>query len=168
MSFCGARRFAFNWVVGLVKENLEIRRQERAAGVPEAELTPAVSWSARNLSTRWNSVKGEVAPWWREVSMHAFRSGIVDAATALESWSKSKTGNRKGRPVAFPKFKRRGKSIPSVSFVEINHQLSWLHPDVTTFDSCSPSQPRIRTSAGGGGSWSGCTPQSRPGGCTGS
>lgn len=59
--------------------------------------------------------------------MHAFRSGIVDAAQALENWSKSRSGARKGRRVGFPRFKKRDKSVPSVSFVEINHQLSWLH-----------------------------------------
>lgn len=128
MSYCGARRFAYNWALGIVKENLEVRRAEREAGVPEGELTPAVSWSATRLSTLWNSVKADVAPWWREVSMHAFRSGIVDAAQALENWSKSRAGERLGRMVGLPRFKKRDRSVPSVSFVEINHQLSWLHP----------------------------------------
>jgi putative transposase len=59
--------------------------------------------------------------------MHAFRSGIVDAPQALENWSKSRSGERMGRRVGFPRFKKRGKSVPSVSFVDINHQLSWLH-----------------------------------------
>ncbi|MBK5223419.1 MAG: transposase [Acidimicrobiia bacterium] len=127
MSYCGARRFAYNWVLASVKGNLETRRAEREAGVPEAELTPSVPWNAKRLGTLWNSVKGEVAPWWREVSMHAFRSGIVDASQALENWSKSRSGERKGRRVGFPRFKKRNKSVPSVSFVELNHQLSWLH-----------------------------------------
>lgn len=126
-SYCGARRFAYNWVLATVKANLDVRRTEREAGVPEDQLTPAVSWNAKRLSTLWNSVKDEVAPWWREVSMHAFRSGIVDAAQALENWSQSKKGGRRGRRVGFPRFKKRGRSIESVSFVEINHQLSWLH-----------------------------------------
>jgi len=85
VSYCGARRFAYNWVLGLVSENLRVRRAERAAGVAEDRLTPAVSWSAKSLGVRWNQVKDEVAPWWREVSMHAFRSGIVDSATALKN-----------------------------------------------------------------------------------
>lgn len=61
--------------------------------------------------------------------MHAFRSGIVDAAQALDNWDSSRKGKRAGRRVGFPRFKKRDKSVPSVSFVEINHQLSWLHPD---------------------------------------
>ncbi|MGY6502490.1 MAG: IS607 family element RNA-guided endonuclease TnpB [Acidimicrobiales bacterium] len=129
LSYCGARRFAYNWVLATVRDNLEVRRAERAAGVAEDQLTPAVSWKATRLGTLWNQAKGEVAPWWREVSMHAFRSGIVDAAQALDNWSKSRSGERKGRRVGFPRFKKRDKSVPAVSFVEINHQLSWLHPD---------------------------------------
>ncbi len=61
--------------------------------------------------------------------MHAFRSGIVDAAAALQNWADSRSGARKGRRVGFPRFKKRDRSVPTVSFVEINHQLSWLHPD---------------------------------------
>jgi putative transposase len=128
-SYCGARRFAYNWVLRTVAENLEIRRRDREAGVPDHQLVPAISWKATRLSVRWNGVKGEVAPWWPEVSMHAFRSGIVDAAQALENWSKSRSGERGGRRVGFPRFKKRGKCVESVSFVEINHQLSWLHPN---------------------------------------
>ena len=129
VSYCGARRFAYNWVLGLVRENLAVRRAERAAGVAEDRLTPAVSWSAHSLGVRWNRVKDEVAPWWREVSMHAFRSGIVDAATALKNWSESRKGKRKGLKMGFPTLKKKDRCVPSVSFVEINHQLSWLHPD---------------------------------------
>jgi putative transposase len=128
VSYCGARRFAYNWVLGAVKANLETRRSERDAGVSEADPTPAISWKATRLGTLWNQVKAEVAPWWREVSMHAFRSGIVDAAQALENWSTSRSGERRGRRVGFPRSKKRDKTVPSVSFVEINHQLSWLHP----------------------------------------
>jgi putative transposase len=128
VSYCGARRFAYNWALGVVRDNLEVRRSEREAGVPEHELTPTVSWSATRLGTLWNQVKSVVAPWWREVSMHAFRSGVVDAAQALENWSRSRSGERRGRRVGFPRFKKRDRSVPSVSFVEINHQLSWLHP----------------------------------------
>src|SRR5947208_374399 len=129
VSYCGARRFAYNWVISLVSENLAMRRVERAGGVPEDQLTPAVSWSAKSLDMHWHRVRDEVAPWWREVSMHAFRSGIADASSGLKNWLDWQAGKRKGRKVEFPKFKRRDRTVPSVSFVEINHQLSWLHPD---------------------------------------
>jgi len=127
-SYCGARRFAYNWVVSTVLENLAVRRGERAAGVAEESLTPALSWSFQSFDRRWHQVRDEVAPWWREVSMHAFRSGIRDATAGLKNWSDWKAGKRKGPKVEFPKWKKKGRSTLSVSFVEINHQLSWLHP----------------------------------------
>jgi putative transposase len=117
------------------------RRAEREAGVPEGELTPALSWSAYSLTNLFNSVKDEVAPWWREVSMHAFKSGITDAARALENWSKSRRGERKGRRVGFPRYKKRDRSRDTVSFVELNHQLSWLHEDRHHFRLMLPQSP---------------------------
>ncbi len=128
-SYAGAGRFAYNWVVGQVSANLATRRSEREAGVAETELTPALSWSSYGLSKAWNESKAEAAPWWSEVSMHAFRSGITAAADALANFSDSKKGERKGRRVGFPHHKSRRRATPSVSFVEINHQLSWLAPD---------------------------------------
>jgi putative transposase len=128
-SYAGSARVAYNWAVREVSANLFSRRAQREAGVPEADLTPALSWSAYSLSRRWNKAKPEVAPWWQEVSMHAFRSGLNAAAAALGNFSDSKKGERKGRRVGFPHTKSRRRSLPSVSFIEINHQLSWLNPD---------------------------------------
>ncbi len=127
-SYCGAARVAHNWAIAQVKDNLSTRAAERASGVSEDQLTPALSWSAYGLGMAWNQAKEDVAPWWREVSMHAFRSGVTSAAAALKNFSDSKKGARAGRRVGFPGFKSRARSLPAVSFVEINHQLSWLHP----------------------------------------
>jgi putative transposase len=128
-SYCGAARFASNWAIGQVAANLKSRRAEREAGVDEGELTPALSWSAFSLGKRWTEAKAEVAPWWQEVSMHAFRSGTAAAAAALANFSDSKKGLRSGLRVGFPRPKSRRRSTPSVSFVEINHQLSWFAAD---------------------------------------
>lgn len=128
-NYAGAGRFAYNWVVGQVSANLAARRSEREAGVAETDLTPALSWSSYGLSKAWNESKAQAAPWWSEVSMHAFRSGITAAADALANFSDSKKGGRKGRRVGFPQHKSRRRCTPAVSFVEINHQLSWLAPD---------------------------------------
>ncbi|HVA08994.1 MAG TPA: RNA-guided endonuclease TnpB family protein [Acidimicrobiales bacterium] len=126
-SYAGAARFAYNWAVGEVSANLSVRRAQHEAGVAEADLAPALSWSAYGLSKCWNESKIEVAPWWQEVSMHAFRSGLSAAAGALGNFSASKKGERKGKRVGFPHRKSRRRSVPSVSFVELNHQLSWLN-----------------------------------------
>ncbi len=128
-SYAGSRRRAYNWVLDEVRENLKIRSSERAAGVTEEDLTPSLSWSAFSLNKAFNAAKDEMAPWWREVSMHAFRSGITDASSALKNFSDSKKGTRAGRRVGFPNVKTRNRCVPSISFVELNHQLSWLHHD---------------------------------------
>ncbi len=125
-SYAGAARRAHNWALEQVQSNLSIRSVERATGTPEARLTQPLSWSAYSLNKLWNESKEAEAPWWRQVSMHAFRSGVRDAAAGLANFSDSKKGARAGRRVGFPNFKSRNRSTPSVSFVEINHQLSWL------------------------------------------
>ena len=128
-SYCGATRVAHNRALNQVKENLSVRDAERKAGVAEVDLTPSLSWSKFSLQRQWNSVKADVAPWWSDVSMHAFRSGATAAADGLANFSASRKGTRAGRPVGFPRFKSRHKATLSVSFVEINHQLSWLRAD---------------------------------------
>jgi putative transposase len=128
-SYCGAARFAYNWAIGEVSDNLTVRRTERDAGVAEDRLTSAISWSAYSLNKAWNAAKSETAPWWREVSMHAFRSGVTAASQALANFSESKNGTRAGRRVGFPRYKFRRRATPSVTFTENNHQLSWLADD---------------------------------------
>ncbi len=43
---CGAQRYAYNVGLTLVKTNLDQRAAERSYGIPDDQLTPAVSWSA--------------------------------------------------------------------------------------------------------------------------
>jgi putative transposase len=143
-SYCGAARFAHNWALGQVKGNLSVRAEEREAGILDADLTPSQSWSAYSLGKEWNAAKYEAAPWWIEVSMHAFRSGVAAAAAALDNFRASKKGTRKGRTVGFPRFKSRDRAKPSVTFVEINHQASWFEaPDVMA-GRTSPNGHRLR------------------------
>ena len=44
-SYCGAARFAYNWTIGLVKENLDVRSRERGGGFAEGNLTTSLSWT---------------------------------------------------------------------------------------------------------------------------
>ena len=106
-SHCGAQRFAFNFGLALVGANLDQRAAERSYGVAEADLIPAVSWSAYGLRRAWNSAKHDVAPWWAENSKEAYSSGLANLAAALSNWSSSRSGQRVGRKVAFPRFKGR-------------------------------------------------------------
>lgn len=110
VSHCGAARFAFNWGLARVKAALDQREAERAAGVAEGELSPAVSWSAYSLRKAWNTVKHEVAPWWAENSKEAYASGLANLADALSNWKASRMGQRAGKPMGFPRFRsKRGR-----------------------------------------------------------
>jgi transposase len=72
-----------------------------------------------------------VHPWHRDVSIHAFRTGLDNAALALKNFSESQSGKRRGRRVGFPRFKNR-HSRQAVTFVEladgVDHR-HWINPD---------------------------------------
>jgi putative transposase len=126
-NYLGAARFSFNWALAQVKDNLAVRAAERAAGATEEYLTPAVPWSKYSLRKQFNAQKAEAAPWAGEVAKHCFDTGINQAADALRNWSDARHGRRKGQ-MRFPRFRTKRRPMQSVSFVELNHQLSWLHP----------------------------------------
>jgi putative transposase len=130
-SYVGSMRVAYNWALGEVRDNLQVRAEERERGVPEAELTPALSWSRASLTARWREVRDEVHPWHRDVSVHAFRTGLDNAAAALRNFSGSRSGKRRGAKVGFPRFKNR-HSRQAVTFVELADRVDhrhWINPD---------------------------------------
>ncbi|MEX2549961.1 MAG: RNA-guided endonuclease TnpB family protein [Nitriliruptoraceae bacterium] len=130
-SYVGSMRAAYNWALEQTGENLSVRRDERACGIPEDELTPALSWSAFSLTKLWREARDEVHPWHRDVSIHAFRTGLDNAALALKNFSGSRSGRRRGARVGFPRFKNR-HSRQAVTFVEladgVDHR-HWINPD---------------------------------------
>lgn len=106
-SHVGARRFAFNWGLALVKERLDARRRGEDVDVP---------WTLPALRREWNRAKEIVAPWWRENSKEAYSSGLAGLADALKNWSDSRKGRRKGRQMGFPRFRKKGRGRESVCF----------------------------------------------------
>jgi putative transposase len=130
-SYVGSMRAGYNWAIEQVAVNLKVRRDERARGVPEDELTPPLGWSRESLMSRWREVRDEVHPWHRDVSIHAFRTGIDNAALALKNFSGSRSGRRRGRKVGFPRWKAR-HSRQAITFVElavgVDHH-HWIRPD---------------------------------------
>ncbi|GAA4253051.1 IS607 family element RNA-guided endonuclease TnpB [Dactylosporangium darangshiense] len=116
LAHAGAARVAHNWALARVRAVMDQRAAERTYGIPDAQLTPAVSWSLPALRKAWNAAKAEVAPWWAECSKEAFNTGLDALARGLQNWSDSRSGKRAGRPVGFPRFKSRHRSTPSVRF----------------------------------------------------
>lgn len=106
-SHVGARRFAFNWGLALVKARLDARARGEAVAVP---------WTLPALRREWNRAKATVAPWWRENSKEAYAAGLEGLAHALHAWSDSREGRRKGRRMGFPRWRKKGRGQETVSF----------------------------------------------------
>jgi putative transposase len=106
-SHCGAARFAYNWGLHLVESRLERHRAGENVEVP---------WTLPALRREWNCAKHQIAPWWAENSKEAYSSGLDGLARALKNWTDSRNGRRKGRPVGFPRAKRKGRARDSCRF----------------------------------------------------
>lgn len=115
VSHAGAARFAHNHMLALVKATMDQRAAERSYGIPDVALTPSVGWSLAALRRLWNTRKATHAPWWRENSKEAYNTGLDSLARALDAWSRSRSGERAGPPVGFPRAQSRRRR-PAVRF----------------------------------------------------
>jgi IS605 OrfB family transposase len=106
-SHCGGARVAYNWGLELVKTRLDQQRTDPGIKVP---------WTLPELRWEWNRTKEQVAPWWAENSKEAYSSGLDALARALKNWTDSCNGRRKGRPVGFPRFKKKGRARDTCRF----------------------------------------------------
>ena len=119
-SHAGAARFAYNWGLDLVINHLAARRVlvvlaiRSDASRVEAEawaddLLGRLPWTLPALRQAWNQAKAEVAPWWAESSKESYNSGLDALARALDAWSRSRRGARrgsKGPPTVSPRVVR--------------------------------------------------------------
>jgi putative transposase len=106
-SHTGAARFAYNWGLELVTTRIDQRRAGQDVAVP---------WTLPELRWEWNRAKHEVAPWWADNSKEAYSSGLDALARALRNWSDSRSGHRKGRPMGFPRRKKKGHARVACRF----------------------------------------------------
>ena len=86
----GTARFAFNWGLALCKTRLEHHEP-----VPHGA----------ELHRLWNGFKRESAPWWTEVSKCGPQESLRDLDRAFGNFWR---GRKAGRPVGFPRFKKKG------------------------------------------------------------
>lgn len=128
-SHAGAARFAYNKGLAHVKDMLE--RAEK----PE--------WSYYALRRWWNQVKDTLAvdeatgePWWPKNSKEAYSSGLESLADALNNFSKSRKGLRKGRRMGFPRFKSKDSSVQRFAYTTGSFGL-------IEHDPCALRLPRI-------------------------
>jgi len=105
-SHAGAARFAWNWGLAKCKERYEAEGKW---------------YSAVDLHKLWNAEKtaDPALAWWRENSKCAYQEAFRDLGRALQDFTASKKGDRKGRRLGFPRFKsaagarRRSGSAPA-------------------------------------------------------
>ena len=102
-SHAGAARFAWNWALAKCT----------------ARYAAEGKWySAVDLHKVWNAEK-KADPglsWWSENSKCAYQEAFRDLDRALSDFIKSRKGGRKGKRLAFPRFKKRGKARDSFRF----------------------------------------------------
>ena len=96
----GARRFAYNWAVRYIKDGIDAYHKGEVSGA-----APSLAL----LRREWNGCIREVASWWPEVSKECFSSGISGAVDGYWAWVDSRSGERKGPKVCFPRFKKKGR-----------------------------------------------------------
>jgi putative transposase len=95
-SHAGAARFAWNW--GLAR-------------CMERHGAEGRWYSGTDLHKLWNAQKkaDPALAWWCQNSKCAYQEAFRDLDRALRDFIKSKKGQRKGKRLGFPRFKKRGK-----------------------------------------------------------
>jgi putative transposase len=131
-SHVGGSRFAYNAMLGLVKENWDENRAKKGAGV-EVTNDDYIDTGHFGLLYLWAGHRDELAPWWAENGSSTYN----DAAQRL---SKAFTNFRKGR-AKFPPFKRKGQNGsvrfmgPAVRLADSHHVRIARVGEVKTYES---------------------------------
>jgi putative transposase len=117
----GAARFGYNQCLRLVKQALDGKRRGAVGKVP---------WSGFDLINAFNAWKASAAAgrvlvaaadgtttvqttglaWRAEVCQQVFEEAAVDLGRGLAAYTASRTGDRKGRRVGFPRFKSKRRT----------------------------------------------------------
>jgi putative transposase len=116
----GASRFAYNECLGFVTHAIAAKKTDPSVEVPWSSFDLINAFNAWKRSedagrvfvvardgTTTKQVTGLV--WRHEVSAQVFEEAAVDLGRALSAYRDAQTGTRKGRPVGFPRRKRRGR-----------------------------------------------------------
>jgi putative transposase len=95
-SHAGAARFAWNWGLHQCRQRYAAERKW---------------YSASELHRLWNAAKktDPALGWWAENSKCVYQEAFRNLDRALRDFVKSKRGERKGKKLGFPRFKKRRK-----------------------------------------------------------
>lgn len=127
---CGARRYAYNWAIAMIRDAFDQRREREAAGTP-AELLPRVprfitlnnafnDWKKSRtgpearLPEGWSERHPGLHPpgWLLENPSVVYMWGIYEAHIALQRWFDSRSGKHRGPRLGFPQFKSKKTDRP--------------------------------------------------------
>ena len=99
-SHAGAARFAWNWALARCRDRYAAERKW---------------YSGAELHKLWNTAKkaDPALGWWGENSKCCYQEAFRNLDRALSDFIKSRRGQRKGKPLGFPKFKKRGRNRDS-------------------------------------------------------
>jgi len=99
----GSRRFVYNRLLDGVHDRMTARVWEAELG---AEPWTPWGWGKLDLIRQVRALRA-AHPWLAAQPWDVAECAAVDLATALKNYSESRRGQRKGRPVGFPKRKSR-------------------------------------------------------------
>jgi putative transposase len=110
----GGRRYAYNWTVRTMKADITAFHADGAEAPAPSMIGLRKRWNQAKDTECVDAATGEV--WWPEVSKEAFADGIAGAVDAYWNWQKSRAGNREGRRMGFPRFKKKGRDHDRITF----------------------------------------------------
>ena len=110
----GARRFAFNWSLALIMDSIKHYGETGESSPPPSFYSVRTRWNAEKNTVCVNDDTGDV--WWPDISKEVFADGVRGATDAYWRWQKSRSRRIAGRPVGFPRFKKRGHDRDRFSF----------------------------------------------------
>lgn len=112
-SHAGASRYAYNWGIAQIASALDAYTEEKAAGVKK----PTTSIPRHfDLCKMWTAHKNDPAnnlSWVGENHANMYQAALRDSAVAWKNFFKSRKGERAGRPVGRPRFKKKGRARDS-------------------------------------------------------
>jgi putative transposase len=100
-SHIGGTRFAYNALLGLVKDNWDENRTKKVSGA-EVPKEDYFGTSRLDLQNLWYQQRDELAPWWAENGSSTYNYACLNLSKAFANWRK---GSAK-----FPTFKRRASN----------------------------------------------------------
>ncbi len=107
------------------------------------------------VQKQWGQDRGDsrtgvdgVCPWWHEVSSRVFLNAFVDCDAAWSAWLASLGGRRKGRPVGYPRFKKRGRSRASLTITHTDSAPTICPAAAAADRVCARARERARLARG--------------------